>query len=290
MTSSRNGEGSTRTLRFCVWDPSNRTSYTGGEMLKAMYSSCSDDRVKIECDVFAIAYHHFPSMSITLKNVDDYIERAKPHKNVTPFVPQSLLPSADKIVDFMLSNYDALIIGGSDDDATEDLPYLKLAIDVMRKLIEVDMPFMGYCIGGQLLARITHGENAIHKLSHVNGEEQEYGFISYKMTDLAKRIPLFKNVKDGFVSTALHHDCFLVDEHDELLLSSEQCPCAAFQAKGKRAFGFQFHLDFTKKEGEKFFRMECPNATKDADEPDLDSSRVIIRNFIYDYVIDGKCY
>ncbi|KAL0483135.1 hypothetical protein AKO1_014807 [Acrasis kona] len=296
MTVQINEQQPKRHLKFCIWDPSNRTHYSGGEMIRTMYNSCSDQDYTISGDVYAVAYNHFPGTpapkQVTLDEVDHYVEDTnQPNFKVTPYVPNEDLPSAEQVFDYIANNYDGLLIGGSDDSADDDsLPYIPLLVKVLRKVIEHDFPTMGYCIGGQLIARAAHGKKSIHTLEEVTGHHGgEYGFIKYHMTDVARKCPLFEGVKDGFVSTALHNDCFLVEEK-EWLLTSALCPHAAFQVHEKKIFGFQFHLDFTKKEGEKFFDLEKMHekdvkVIMDAEKPDLSTSRKIIRNWIRQYVV-----
>ncbi|KAL0481227.1 GMP synthase subunit A [Acrasis kona] len=247
-------------VNFCVIDPSNRTYYTGGEMLEQMYKSCSNDMMNITCDIFAIAYHHFPGMKtpVTLKQVDQYIKDTNPpNYRVTPFVDKAHLPSAIQIATFIRSQYHAMVIGGSDDSATDDsMPYISLFNEVLQILIREDFPIMGYCWGGQILARASHSKTNVTRLEDITGKKGgEYGFISYQMTAEARNCKIFENVPETFVSSALHNDCFMVDER-ELLLTSIYCPHSGFKVHNKRVFGFQFHLDFTREESEKFFTMQ----------------------------------
>jgi GMP synthase-like glutamine amidotransferase len=284
-------------IRICILDPSNRTYYSGGELLDKMYSSCSDEFVNITSDIYAIAYHHWPGLGkpTTLKHVNDFIKKVNPpNLHVPTLHPAEDLPSAEVVVDYIKSQYHALVVGGSDDSANDESPYVKLFIRVLERLIKDDFPIMGYCFGAQAIARAAYGSNNVMRLEKRTGKSGgEFGFISYKMTDFARSCPLFRGVSDNLISAALHNECFVVNEN-ELLFSSLNCPHSAFKLNGKRCFGFQFHLDFTKEEGEKFFELQlaaCKDTQiiRDHHTPDLDSSRVIIRNFIHNYVLQSNC-
>jgi len=286
-----------RLIRICVFDPSNRTVYTGGELMEDIYIKCALPGTKITTDLFAISYHHWPSMmDVTLKEVDSYIKRTnQPDKAVTPFVPANKLPTASTVVEYMLKNYDVLLIGGSDDSATDDeLPYIPLLHEVLDHLInENDYPINSYCFGAQLVARVMNGSESNKDLEEVSGHKGEYGFVRYKIkSDKSKRSPLFDGIPledEGIVSTALHDECFSVN-HAEVLLYSDQAPQSAFKVEGKRTFGFQFHLDYPKEEGEKFFAEQLKQEPetkiiRDADGPEIDKSMIIIRNFYKHYVL-----
>jgi len=285
-------------IRICILDPSNRTVYSGGELLEQMYSSCSDDFVNVTCDIFAIAYHHWPGIAepTTLNHVKEFIKKVNPpNLNVPPLHAAEKLPTPEVVVDYIKGQYHALVIGGSDDSVNDESPYVKLFIQVLQRLIKDDFPIMGYCFGAQAIARSMYGPQSVTKLEKLTGRSGgEFGFIKYQMTDFARSCPLFRNVNDGLISAALHNECFTVNETTELLFSSSNCPHSAFKVHGKRAFGFQFHLDFTKEEGEKFFALQISMSPetqiiRDHDSPDLESSRKIIRNFIHEYVLQSNC-
>ncbi|KAL0482929.1 GMP synthase [Acrasis kona] len=297
MTNTEENSDRKREVRICIFDPSNRTVYTGGKLMDDMYTKCATSDITVSCDEYAIAYHHWPSMNnVSLDDVTKYIQKTEqPDKAVRPYVPGNQLPSADQVVDFIIKNYDVLLIGGSDDSATDDnLPYIPLLHKVLDKLINVhDLPINAYCFGAQLVARVMNGDESTQDLEEVSGEKGEYGFVRFKIQTVdGERIPLFDGIPiedEGIVSTALHDECFVV-HHSEVLLKSDNAPQSAFKVKGKRTFCFQFHLDYPKEEGEKFFAAQMKEEPetriiRDADGPELDKSMSIIRNFYKHYVL-----
>ncbi len=53
-----------------------------------------------------------------------------------------------------ISSYDGLIVlgGGLNVDQEEDYPFLKSEKEAIRRSLEADMPYLGFCLGHQLLA------------------------------------------------------------------------------------------------------------------------------------------
>jgi GMP synthase (glutamine-hydrolysing) len=124
---------------------------------------------------------------------------------------------------------------GAGDDA--DHPWLTAEKRLVRDAVEDGKPFLGVCLGVQLLAA------ALGARVYAS-ERAEVGLLPVELTPEGRRDPLFDGLDDEIVSLQWHGDTFDLPDGAELLASSPQVPNQAFRAGG-RAYGVQFHLEVT---------------------------------------------
>lgn len=138
-----------------------------------------------------------------------------------------------------LERYDMLwIMGGPMDVWEEDrLPWLRAEKQAIREaVVERDMPFIGFCLGHQLLAEALGGR--VGKMPAA-----EVGIYSVELTEAGRRDPLFR----GFTPecTALQwHGAAVIEPPPgaEVLASSPLCAVQAFRV-GRHAYGIQYHVE-----------------------------------------------
>lgn len=121
-------------------------------------------------------------------------------------------------------------MGANDDARFIFLAGLKQFIgDVVRR----EIPFLGICLGGQLLSIATGGELT----SNFQGEK---GTCMISLTDEGRRDPLFQGIESSFVSFQWHNDSFSIPPGGVRLASTATCRNQAFRI-GEKAWGLQFH-------------------------------------------------
>ncbi len=138
-----------------------------------------------------------------------------------------------------LEDYDALLVmGGAQDVWQETLhPWLEAEKQAIRTaVVELDMPYLGICLGHQLLAAALGGEVR-------PARTPEVGVFEVELTTAGRDHPLFA----GLAPTT----CFLQWHAAEVtappagasvLATSSRCAIQAL-AFGERAFGLQFHAE-----------------------------------------------
>jgi GMP synthase (glutamine-hydrolysing) len=124
---------------------------------------------------------------------------------------------------------------GAGDDA--DHPWLAPEKRLVREAVQDGRPFLGVCLGVQLLAASL--DAAVYP-----ADRPEVGLLPVELTPEGRGDPLFAGVDDPLVSLQWHGDTFDLPDGASLLASSPLVPNQAFRS-GERAYGVQFHLEVT---------------------------------------------
>ena len=117
--------------------------------------------------------------------------------------------------------------------------FLEAEDDFIRAVLECEVPFLGICLGSQLLAKACG--------AHVTkAPQREMGFMPIHITNEGKEDVLFQGVDNGLQVFQWHEDMFEVPDGGQLLAKSDSCPQQAFRM-GPNAYGLQFHIEITQK-------------------------------------------
>ncbi|HEX9023792.1 MAG TPA: type 1 glutamine amidotransferase [Geobacteraceae bacterium] len=129
----------------------------------------------------------------------------------------------------------AIVLGGAMGvhDTTKH-PFLAGLKTFILACVETETPFLGVCLGGQLLADVLGGR-VISGSPH--GEK---GTLPVTLTAAGEQDPLFAGIPRQFISFQWHNDSFEVPAGAVHLASSNVCPGQAFRF-GRCAWGTQFH-------------------------------------------------
>jgi GMP synthase (glutamine-hydrolysing) len=119
----------------------------------------------------------------------------------------------------------------------EKYPFLKEEDTFIKKVLQDQIPFLGICLGSQLLAKAAGGKVT-------KSPRKEIGWFNIRLTEAGKIDTVFKGFPTELRVFQWHGDMFEVPKGGELLASSENCPQQAFRI-GKNAYGLQFHVEVT---------------------------------------------
>lgn len=133
----------------------------------------------------------------------------------------------------------ALIVLGGSMGANDDKrhPFLTSLKQLVREVVAAGKPYLGICLGGQLLAAAL-GAQVVSK------RWEELGTLKVLLTQEGIADKLFKGFSCDFTTFQWHHDSFDLPEGGVLLAASESCPHQAFRV-GAAAWGVQFHPEVT---------------------------------------------
>jgi GMP synthase-like glutamine amidotransferase len=149
-----------------------------------------------------------------------------------------VVPPADA-VPADLTGYAGLICLGGGMGANDDLPWLADIRRLLAAAVAQQLPTLGICLGGQLLAVAAGG-------SVVVGEEgPEVGPHLVAKRDVAWTDPLFAELP--FMPDVLHFHSDMIERlprNAVLLASATRYPNQAFRV-GRCVYGLQFHIETT---------------------------------------------
>ena len=140
-----------------------------------------------------------------------------------------------------LHAYDALLVMGGPQDVWQhaEFPWLVDECAAIRHFVlELRRPFLGICLGHQLLARALGGQVQA-------GEHAEVGVMAVNHTDAARTDPLFRELEDPLPVLQWHGaEVTALPPGGVVLASSPRCPIQALRV-GESAWGMQFHVEIT---------------------------------------------
>ena len=152
-----------------------------------------------------------------------------------------------KIVDLSLgdrlptdmSEIEAVVILGGPMNVYEEDKYPFLADEnaFIAKVLEQDIPFLGICLGSQLLAKAAGAKV-------MKAPIKEIGWRMVDQTKDGARDPLFEGLMDQLIVFHWHEDTFQLPAGATLLSTSTVVRHQAFKA-GQYAYGLQYHVEVT---------------------------------------------
>jgi len=118
--------------------------------------------------------------------------------------------------------------------------FLKQENLFIQNIVKKSIPFLGICLGAQLLAKAC--EAKVLKAS-----QRETGWFKVDLTKEGTADPLFLRMQNPQDVFHWHGDTFKIPEEGILLATAPTCKNQAFKIR-ERAYGLQFHIEVTEKE------------------------------------------
>jgi GMP synthase (glutamine-hydrolysing) len=125
--------------------------------------------------------------------------------------------------------------GTTNVDEVDDYPQLGVVRQYTREAVDSGVPYLGICLGSQILARALGTEV-------VKGPVKEVGFEPVRITAEAKEDALLSFLEPEERVMQWHEDTYDLPEGATLLITGDRIPVQAYRV-GKTAWGVQFHLE-----------------------------------------------
>lgn len=108
----------------------------------------------------------------------------------------------------------------------------------LKRIVEEEVPFLGICLGAQLIAKATGARVT-------KNPAKEIGWYKIVLNDSGLRDDLFKDLPEIFKVFQWHGDTFGIPANGKRLVFSELCQNQTLKI-GRNIYGIQFHVEVTK--------------------------------------------
>jgi GMP synthase (glutamine-hydrolysing) len=150
-------------------------------------------------------------------------------RSVDMTAPDARLPDLDDVGG-------VITFGGTVNvDQVNERPQLAVVREYTRQAVERGVPYLGICLGSQILARAV-GEAV------VKGPVKEVGFEPIRTTDDAATDPLLSALEPQEMVLHWHEDTHALPPGATLLATADAIPVQAYRV-GDAAWGVQFHCE-----------------------------------------------
>jgi GMP synthase-like glutamine amidotransferase len=133
----------------------------------------------------------------------------------------------------------------------DDLPWIAPALDLIRDAVRGEVPVIGHCLGGQLLAKALGGIVAPNPV-------KEIGWHRVDVEDSAEAREWFGEGVAAFTAFQWHGETFAIPPGGRRILRGEHCANQAYVVDG-RHLGMQCHVEMTPE----LIRSWCETGTRE---------------------------
>lgn len=133
------------------------------------------------------------------------------------------------------NDYSGIAMMGGPMSVNDPLPWILPLLDMIRQSVECDVPLIGHCLGGQLMAKALGGEVTDNKC-------KEMGWQPVVVVGDSYARPWFGDVR-AFTTFQWHYQTFSIPPGATRILCNEYCENQAFTLGPH--IGFQCHIEMT---------------------------------------------
>lgn len=136
-----------------------------------------------------------------------------------------------------IDEFSGLVFMGGPMSVNDDLPWIENSLQLIRQAVATDVPVLGHCLGGQLMAKALGGVVSANPV-----KEMGWGEVSVADNPAARE--WFGDLTT-FQSFHWHGEAFSIPQNASCILSSPYCANQAF-ALGMH-LGMQCHVEMTER-------------------------------------------
>ena len=136
-----------------------------------------------------------------------------------------------------LSAYSGLALMGGPMSVNDDLPWIMPVLSLIREAVRQDIPVLGHCLGGQLIAKALGGAVTKNPMKEIG-----WGEVSILAQPIARA--WFGKTPAKFLSFHWHGETFSLPPDATRILESPYCANQAY-VLGKH-LGMQCHVEMTR--------------------------------------------
>ncbi|MBX9893900.1 MAG: type 1 glutamine amidotransferase [Nitrosomonas sp.] len=136
-----------------------------------------------------------------------------------------------------IDEFSGLVFMGGTMSVNDDLPWIGQELSLIRQAVAADVPVLGHCLGGQLMAKALGGVISANPV-------KEMGWGKVTVPDNAVAREWFGGLT-GFNSFHWHGEAFSIPQGATCILSSPYCENQAFAMSIH--LGMQCHVEMTER-------------------------------------------
>ena len=143
---------------------------------------------------------------------------------------------AGETVPDTLDDVAALVFMGGPMSVNDELPWIGQALDLIRRAADRNIPVLGHCLGGQLIAKALGGSVGPNPV-------REIGWFDVEQLDNATARDWLDGLPRQFTAYHWHGETFTIPDGAVNILKSAHCPHQAFAINNILAL--QCHVEMT---------------------------------------------
>ena len=136
-----------------------------------------------------------------------------------------------------LNGVSGICLMGGPMSVNDDLPWIPPLLNLIRQAVAEDVPVIGHCLGGQLMAKALGGTVSANPV-------KEIGWGDVRVTDADAARPWTGDAKRAVPAFHWHGETFSVPPGATRILDSAYCANQAF-VLNDRHIGMQCHVEMT---------------------------------------------
>jgi GMP synthase (glutamine-hydrolysing) len=136
----------------------------------------------------------------------------------------------------------ALIVLGGPRSANDTDLKMKNELDLIHKVINAKVPYLGICLGLQTLVKAMGGQVVKCEIKEAGFRNQYDKYHNIELTPQGRMDDLFKNLPDSFTVFQLHGETVQLSSKMILLASGDTCKNQIVKI-GTNAYGIQYHFE-----------------------------------------------
>ena len=141
-------------------------------------------------------------------------------------------------------NYGTLIIMGGPNSANDNSPKIKNEIDFIKKWIDDKKPFLGICLGLQLLVKATGGKIVKNPVKEIGFRDTDGNFFEVDLLKGNQKDPLLYKLGKKIKVFHLHAETVTLTKKMKLWGNGKHCQNQIVKARDF-AYGLQGHFELT---------------------------------------------
>ena len=143
------------------------------------------------------------------------------------------------------TKYKAVVVLGGPASANDQNPVMQAELDMIKKAVGANMPYLGICLGMQTLVRANGGSVYKNEVPEIGWRALNAEYFTIDITRTGESDPLFAELPKQIGIFHLHGETVMPTEAMQVLATGKYCHVQAVRV-GDNAYGIQGHLELTK--------------------------------------------